>query len=232
MTIKYRNLVLRTPSIELKSSEGRICLLFALEGSYTRPGQSEKNFDSDLFLEVQAYLVSVSGRAASSAATTPVGTVRTFEKSGESNCHVAIDLSNPFVSIVTRDRKPELSLSNVASALTSHIAKLGLQYQLATVQRDAEADARSPTGRPAVVLKPTHFVMTTLPATGSSDGAVLFWMAVEGTSMGKVPSKSSPLTFNFSVTDPKVVSPISQGHKASVIISREVVETLFIKVCA
>ncbi|UPK92978.1 hypothetical protein LCI18_003913 [Fusarium solani-melongenae] len=232
-TIKYRNILLHAPLIELQSSEGRICLLFALdEGWYTESGEAEKGFDSGLFLEVQADLVNVSGRAGSatsSAATTPVGVVRTFEKPGESSCHVAIDLSNPFVSIVNGDRKPEHSLANVASALTDHIAKLGLQYQLATVQRDPEADARSPSGKPTVVLKPTDFVMTVLPGTTSSDGALLLWMAVEGTSRGKVPSKSSPLTFNFSVNDPRVVSPISSGHTASVIISREVVETLFIK---
>lgn len=227
MKIKYRDLTLETPVLKLKASSGLVQLLFSLGGYYTEPGQPESMFEDGLFLEAEGRLVNVAGQSGS---VSLFGTVQSLENSGESKCDVAIDLTSPLVQIMDKDKNPVFSLGNVATALTNQISSIGLQYRLATVQKDIAGVATKPGSQ--IVLKPTKFVMTTFESNGSAPGALLVWMAVEGIqSTGRIPSDPSSLIFSRQGdNDVTNASPISKDSTASIVISREVFTSLFIEV--
>ncbi|RMJ15867.1 hypothetical protein CDV36_004490 [Fusarium kuroshium] len=221
--IKYRDITLGTPSLKLETTSGLVRLLFPLAGQYTEPGKAEERLDDGLFLDVQAKLVNTNGHAGSAS---PVGIIQTFEGSSESRCDAAIDLSAPLVRIVDKHKTPAFSLADVGTALADHITKVGLQYRLSSVKNDRETTSAGS----GVVLKPTRFVMTVVESAGSAPGAVLFWIDVEGIpSKGRMPTESHPLTFCQLAGDRSNTSPIPNGCSASLVLSRDVLTTLFLE---
>ena len=171
--IKY-NITLRTPSTSLMANVGLIRLLFAFSGTYTTNNQPKTAFADGLTLEVQAQLLTAMGQTA----TTSAGTIQVFERPGY-KCDVTIDLLQPLVRILDKDNKPAPGFGTAALALKTHVAKLGLNYRLTSLQNTEAGVKTMKVGTGTVTLKPTQFVMTVVAATDAKPGAILIWMAVE-----------------------------------------------------
>lgn len=223
--IKYRDVKLGSPLMELGAQDGIVHLFFSIDGWYTDSGGAEAKFDDGVFLDVTATLINTTGQGAAMTQA-HAGVVQVFESSSTSKFETVIDLFAPLVKIVDADHKPLNRLGDAGSALTTHILSIGMSYRLSTVLNSPSTGS--------VTLKPKEFVMTTVEAKDGNPGALLIWMSIEGVkSRGRLPSEDDEesLVFARKVGDLCNVNPIPKGSSSCVIISQDVFGTLFVKVC-
>ncbi|KAJ4246308.1 hypothetical protein NW762_013659 [Fusarium torreyae] len=213
--------------MKFMSAKGAVELKFPISGTYQEGSDAAQTIADGTIAHAQALLTTLAGKASDQAKSkTDVGTVCVLEQGDNYTCDTVIDLSEPLVRVEDKDGNQVPVLNHMSRGITQHFRSVGIEYRLATLNTAPAGSSDS------TVLKPSKFLITTFGGDAAQvEETLLMWVEVQGsTHGGREPSVENPLVFANRVEEPNVsVCPIPKDYSTSVIISRDVLASLFIK---